>query len=59
MLVLLETNGSSPCSHCSGQGDSQKYREEDGVPLEAGLAVSLLFQVLSNFSPGKYVQVRD
>jgi hypothetical protein len=40
--TLLEANSGSSCGCCSCQGDSQKYREEDGVPSEMGLAVSLL-----------------
>jgi hypothetical protein len=59
MLDLLEINGSSPCSHCSCQGDSQKYWEEDGVPPEVDPTISLLIQILSNFSPRKCVQVWD
>jgi hypothetical protein len=41
-LDLLEANGGSSCGRCSHQGNFQKYREEDGVPLETGLAISLL-----------------
>jgi hypothetical protein len=41
-LGLLEVNCGSSHGRCSRQGDSQKYPEEDGVPSETGLAVSLL-----------------
>jgi hypothetical protein len=42
VLDLLEANSDSSCGHCFCQGDSQKYWQEDEVPLEMGLAVNLL-----------------
>jgi hypothetical protein len=42
VLDLLEANSGSSCGRCSCQGNSQKYQEEDGVPSEMGLAISLV-----------------